>query len=64
VTTYVAAFPWRCLAPATGEEGSILGFNTIVNDDDGSGREGWIGISGGTGEGKMPRLFRKLLLVR
>lgn len=64
VTTYVVVFPWRVLSPATGEEGSIFGFNFIVNDDDGQGREGWMGITGGMGEGKIPRLFRKALLVR
>ncbi len=64
VTIYVAAFPWEVLAPATGEEGTIFSFNFIANDDDGNGREGWLGITGGIGETKAPRLFRKVLLVR
>jgi hypothetical protein len=62
-TTYVAGFPWHCLRPASGEEGSILGLNLIINDDDGDGREGWIGITPGMGEAKAPRMFRKALLV-
>jgi hypothetical protein len=57
-----AAFPWSVLAPATGEEGALLGFNLIVNDDDGAGRNGWIGLTGGIGESKAPRLFYKLVL--
>jgi hypothetical protein len=64
VTTYVAAFPWEVLAPAAGEEGTIFGFNFIANDDDGEGREGWLGITPGIGESKAPRMFRKVLLVR
>ena len=62
-TTYVFVFPWPVLAPAAGEAGTIFGLNFIVNDDDGRGRTGWLGITGGIGEGKIPRLFRKVLLV-
>jgi len=62
VTAYIAGFPWSSLPPATGEEGAVFGLNLIVNDDDGDGRKGWIGITGGMGEAKVPRLFRKVLL--
>ncbi len=64
ITTYVAAFPWNIITPAAGETGSIFGFNFIVNDDDGDGRKGWLGMTLGMGESKAPRLFRKVLLIR
>ncbi|MBI3922884.1 MAG: cellulase family glycosylhydrolase [Armatimonadetes bacterium] len=63
VTCYSIAFPWSVLRPAAPETGLTFGFNIIVNDDDGEGREGWIGITPGMGEGKSPRLFRKVVLV-
>jgi hypothetical protein len=34
----------------------------IVNDDDGTGRGYWIGLTPGIGEGKRPAAYRDLYL--
>jgi hypothetical protein len=62
-TLYVASFPWRVLPPATGEPGTVLGFNFIANDNDGAGRKGWLGITAGMGECKAPGKFMKAVLL-
>lgn len=63
-TMYRVALPWRELAPLRPRPGSVFGFNFIVNDDDsGTGRNFWIGLTPGISEGKLPALFEKLVLV-
>ena len=43
------------LTPALIRQG--IQFNLIVNDNDGEGRDGWIQIAPGIGEGKTPELY-------
>ncbi|MBN2361240.1 MAG: beta-galactosidase [Deltaproteobacteria bacterium] len=42
---------------------SRIGFTFLVNEDDGSGREGWIELTPGIGGAKVPELFGELLLL-
>ena len=65
-TTYEAAVSWELLmadgsAPSAD---SLFGFSLLVNEDDGSGRRGWIQYMDGIGYGgKNPALFGDLLLA-
>ena len=43
------------LTPAVFRQG--IQFNLIVNDNDGEGRDGWIQVGPGIGEGKTPELY-------
>ncbi|MNF19435.1 hypothetical protein D3C80_2242310 [compost metagenome] len=59
------AIPWSALLPAgtTAAPGSDFGFSLLINDDDGSGRRGWMEYMGGIGSSKDPDAFGDLLLV-
>jgi len=46
-----------------GDFSDELGFNMVVNDDDGAGRQGWLEWTPGIGLGKNPSLFGTVLLV-
>ena len=64
-TDYEFAIPWESLF---GEEknfksGDLIGFSALVNDDDGSGRRGWIEYASGIGQSKNTDLFTYLLLL-
>jgi hypothetical protein len=67
-TVYEAAIPWETLLappdwrpPATG--GTVVGFALVVNDNDGSGRKGWLQLFGGIGYGKDPTKYGLLILA-
>ncbi len=60
-TTYRLDMPWSLLGVKP-RPGMVLGFNVIVNDNDGQGRAYWMGITPGIGEGKRPSVFKKLRL--
>lgn len=61
-TTYELALPWTShLAPSEPGDG-LLSFSMLVNDNDGSGRKGWIEWGSGIGSGKNPALFKPLRL--
>ena len=34
-----------------------------AHDDDGQGREKWIGVTGGIGEKKQPSLYKKMIFL-
>ncbi len=53
---YEAAIPFAELAPMNPRSGGY-GFNIIFNDNDMTGRDGWIGWTGGIGSSKNPSLF-------
>ncbi|MBN2449771.1 MAG: hypothetical protein JXR77_05240 [Lentisphaeria bacterium] len=61
-TVYRLALPWSELAPLTPFPGRILGFNLIVNDNDGTGRHYWLGLSPGIGEMKLPAAYPRFVL--
>ncbi len=54
-TLYDIAFPWSaigCTPP--GAKGPHFGFSMLVNDNDGTGRKGWIELTPGIGTKKDP----------
>jgi len=61
-TTYELRLPRTSLPPARLMAGELLGFSFLVNDADGSGREGWLEFTPGIGAGKDPYLFGELVL--
>lgn len=44
-------------------EGFSLGFSLLINDNDGTGRRGWIEFMSGIGVAKNPAFFGELLLI-
>lgn len=60
-TCYRIAIPWRVLK-LTPEPGMVFGMNFIANDHDGHGRNYWMGLTPGIGEGKNPYAYRKFIL--
>ena len=60
-TLYRIAIPWRDLGIQP-RPGTVFGFNFIVPDNDGSGRNFWIGLAPGIAEAKLPALFKKFVL--
>lgn len=66
LTTYEMAVPWSEILPERIEQfdpNRALGFSMLVNDNDGTGRRGWIEYASGIGEGKNTSLFTYLNLV-
>lgn len=66
LTTYEMAIPWSEILPEDIEKfdpNRALGFSLLVNDNDGSGRRGWIEYASGIGEGKNTSLFTYLNLI-
>ncbi len=61
-TFYEIALPWTELAPAASGDG-MLSVSLLVNDNDGSGRKGYIEWGSGIGDEKDSALFRSLKLV-
>ena len=59
-TVYEASIPWTTLGidPAT----RLLSTTVVVNENDGSGRAGWLTWGAGLAESKNPSLYRPLLL--
>ncbi|MBT2518438.1 hypothetical protein J7E29_13420 [Streptomyces sp. ISL-90] len=59
-TVYEASIPWTTLGidPAA----RLLSTTVVVNENDGSGRAGWLTWGAGLAESKNPALYRSLLL--
>jgi len=64
-TTYETAISWELLLVpgVTADVNSLFGLSLLVNENDGSGRRGWIQYMDGIGGSKDPGLFGDLLLV-
>lgn len=62
-TYYEVAIDRTALPGATLSEGAIVGFTFLVNDDDGTGRAGWIEWTEGVGNGKVPESFGEIAFV-
>ncbi len=71
-TRYEATIPWSSLLPPRGWEPAgphasgrspVLGFALIVNDNDGSGRKGWLQLYDGIGYGKDPDKYGLIILA-
>jgi len=62
-TEYRIAIPWKAIGMTGPAKGRIFGFNFIVNNNDGNGRNFWLGLTNGIGEVKYPFIFRKFILL-
>ena len=63
-TIYELAIPWsELLKDQAVEPGLVVGFSLLVNDNDGTGRRGWIEYNSGIGLAKDPSMFGDLLLI-
>ncbi|MCU6707815.1 glycosyl hydrolase [Paenibacillus sp. J5C_2022] len=60
LTIYELALPWSELAPMKYNQPDGIHFSLLVNDNDGSGRKGWIEWASGIGLEKKPSLFRSM----
>ncbi|WP_246321075.1 OmpL47-type beta-barrel domain-containing protein [Paenibacillus germinis] len=58
LTVYELALPWSELAPIKPETNGAFSFSLLVNDNDGTGRKGYIEWGSGIGETKDPKKFR------
>lgn len=57
VTVYRLFFPWSALSDKLLAGGSFIALNFILNDNDGNGRQYWMGLSDGIANGKRPSLY-------
>ena len=65
-TYYEFMIPWSSLLKPGDQpkEGNSLGFSAMVNDNDGTGRRGWLEYASGIGEAKDTSLFTAIKLIR
>ncbi|MEK4237310.1 DNRLRE domain-containing protein [Paenibacillus sp. FSL H7-0714] len=59
-TIYELSLPWSEVAPIKPEKNGNISFSLLVNDNDGSGRKGFIEWGGGIGDGKLSSKFRSM----
>lgn len=64
-TVYELAVKWSDVLPAgmTPSAANSIGFSLLVNDNDGTGRRGWMEYMSGIGFSKNPNLFGDLILT-
>lgn len=65
-TYYEFKIPWKEVLPSniSIENAEKLGFSMLVNDNDGSGRRGWIEYASGIGESKNTAMFTYIKLLQ
>lgn len=56
-TVYEVAVPWSAIGARVGADGPVLGFDVLVNDNDGAGRRGYIELTPGIGKVKDPSAY-------
>jgi hypothetical protein len=61
-TIYELAMPWQKVAPFDPDH-RLMSLSFLVNDNDGTGRKGWIEWGSGIGGSKDPELFRPVRLA-
>ncbi|NQX67293.1 hypothetical protein HQN90_14320 [Paenibacillus alba] len=64
LTVYELALPWAELAPIKPETQGAFSFSLLVNDNDGTGRKGYIEWGSGIGETKDPKKFRTVQVIK
>lgn len=64
LTRYEIAIPLKELKIIDPDKTRVFGFSFLVNDNDGSGRRGWIEWGSGIGIAKNPSLYKLLYLKR
>lgn len=60
---YETLIPWSTFNMTTPQSGHILGLNFVVNDDDGKGRNYWMGLTPGIADAKAPAVYQRFVLV-
>ncbi|KAA1183496.1 sugar-binding protein [Paenibacillus sp. B2(2019)] len=63
-TVYELALPWSELAPMKPTKDEAISFSLLVNDNDGTGRKGYIEWGSGIGEVKDPKKFRTVQWIK
>lgn len=65
-TVYEFAIPWKELLNdnRTAEEHGYVGISTLINDNDGADRRGWMEFMSGVGNGQNPQKFGELVLIK
>lgn len=63
---YEAAIPWSSMVNYDDkiEPGRVMGFSNIINENDGSGRTGYMEYGGGIGMSKDAKLFIDMMLCK
>lgn len=61
-TVYTARFPLKELGVKEISPGSAFGFSILVNDNDGTGRKGYLHWANGIGDAKDPAEFGGVIL--
>ena len=64
VTTYEFKIPWSELFANGYVPKDYLNLSVLVNDNDGSGRRGWLEYGGGIGYEKSAVYFKKIPLMK
>ncbi len=59
---YQVTIPWTLIPPIKPQNGSFL-FSFLVNDNDSTGRKGWIEWAGGIGDSKSVEFYQPCLFV-
>ena len=64
-TCYEIKIPWESICPAgnTVKRGDKIYFSMIINDNDGSGRRGWLKYGEGVSGNNIPSVYKRLLLL-
>lgn len=62
-TVYEAVISWEALdIPAPGP-GEVMAINFIVNENDGRGRDYWMGLTAGIGSGRAPNIYKRFAIL-
>ncbi len=56
-TVYEVEIPWTAIGVMVGAGGPVLGLDVLVNDNDGTGRRGYIEMTPGIGKSKDPSQY-------
>ncbi|MFD0715926.1 chitinase N-terminal domain-containing protein [Paenibacillus sp. GCM10027626] len=64
VTVYELSLPWSELTPIKPETNEAVSFSLLVNDNDGTGRKGWIEWGSGIGDVKDSKKFRTVQWIQ
>ncbi|UKS29774.1 DNRLRE domain-containing protein [Paenibacillus sp. HWE-109] len=60
LTVYELALPLSEVTPILPQKNGVISFSILVNDNDGSGRKGYIEWGGGIGDSKLAAKFRSM----
>ncbi|RAU96132.1 hypothetical protein DQG13_20915 [Paenibacillus sp. YN15] len=64
LTRYEFALPWTELAPINPAEDEVFSFSLLLNENDGTGRRGYLEWGSGIGASKDPKKYRTVQLIK